>query len=990
MWWRLVGVAAVLFAVAFPPPAGAQSERRIVIVEDADYFGFDLETVRDVTLEDCSQICLAQADCGAFTYNTNAGWCFLKSDYGELRSFAGAVAGRVVESQAQREIMPRPDFSFLPNWVLQDAERYVGEVRAGDPAGGDATALATEGSSALEAGDIERAKNLFRRSLADDPKNGAVWADLARAILMIEPRRQSDTYQLQTEATGAAYGAVTNALNRLGRAAAYGLLAEVLADRGHFRPALESYKAGLALHEDPGMRAALDDLRAEHGFRVVDHTVDADTASPRICVQFSEDLLPGRTDFSTYVTLDGAPPASVSPEGQQLCVEGVEHGGRYRLGLRPGLPSVLDEVLEEQVNLDVYVRDRAPSVRFTGSAFVLPHVGTKGIPVISVNTEEVMLELYRIGARGLSGAFRDGSFQSQLGDYQAGEIARETGEKLWEGSLEVRPELNHEVTSSIPIDEALPEREAGVYVLRARAREAVTESWQPQATQWFVVSDIGLSTLMGGDGLHVFARSLSSAGPKAETKVVLVARNNEILGEATADADGHVHFPAGLTRGAGGLAPGHVAAHAEGGDFALLDPARAGFDLTDRGVEVRPAPGPVDLFLYSERGVYRPGESVQLSALVRDDSAMALADLPITFVVRRPDGLEDRRILSTESAPGAHVVELPLIDAAMRGTWRVTAHTDPDKSALAALEFLVEDFIPNRIEFELETSADELPRDGTLDVLVEGRFLYGAPAADLALEGELRISATDRRAEAPGYRFGLADEDTLALRQPLPALPRTDEEGRARFEVEARDLPATTQPLQATVAVAMQEAGGRAVEETIGLSVTAPGKMIGIRPAFAGNAVDEGGTAAFDLIALDAAGEQVALSGVQWELFRIERNFQWNRTSGRWSYEPVEYTTRVADGAVGLAAEAPVRVAAPVGWGRYRLEVSSAESGGLASSIDFTAGWYAEISDGDSPDLLDVSLDRASYEIGETARVTIPSRFAGTAPVHGVRASQIG
>src|SRR5690625_5187938 len=135
MWWRLVGVAAVLFAVASPPPAGAQRERRIVIDADADYLGFDLETVRDVTLEHCSQICLAQADCGALTYNTNAGWCFVKRDYGGLRSFAGAVAGRVVESQAQREIMPRPDFSYLLNWVLQEAERYVGEVRAGGTAG---------------------------------------------------------------------------------------------------------------------------------------------------------------------------------------------------------------------------------------------------------------------------------------------------------------------------------------------------------------------------------------------------------------------------------------------------------------------------------------------------------------------------------------------------------------------------------------------------------------------------------------------------------------------------------------------------------------------------------------------------------------------------------------------------------------------------------------------------------------------------------------
>ncbi|MDF2096602.1 alpha-2-macroglobulin family protein [Aquibaculum arenosum] len=984
MVWRLASVVAGLFVLLSLSPAEAESERRIVTIEGGDYFGFDLETVRDVTLDDCSQICLAESECRAFTYNLNAGWCFLKSDYGELRSFDGAVAGRVVEAPAPREVLARPDLSFLPEWVIDDAERYQGEVRSAREKGRDPLTLAAEGDSALQAGDANRASDFFRRALTLDPEEGAVWTKLARALLAAEPTQQVDAYELQMGATGAALGAVVQAPTRSARAEAYALLAEALVERGLFRPALESYKAGLALQEDAEMRAAFERLRAEHGFRVVDHTVDADAASPRICVQFSENLMRGRVDFTPYVTLDGAPPAAVTPQGQQLCVEGVEHGGRYRLALRPGLPSAVNEPLERQVNLDIYVRDRAPSVRFSGRAYVLPRVGTKGIPVISVNTEEVELELYRIGARGLSGAFGDNSFLSQLGDYQANRIAEETGEKLWEGTLDVRAELNEEVTSAIPIDEALPEREPGVYVLRARAQEAHTESWRPQATQWFVVSDIGLSTLMGGDGLHVFTRSLSTAGPKADVTVTLVARNNEILGEATADADGHVHFAAGLIRGAGGLAPGHLEARAEGADFALLDLSRSGFDLTDRGVEGRAAPGPVDIFLYVERGVYRPGETAHLTALVRDDAARAIEDLPLTFVMTRPDGLEDRRLLSTEAAPGAHVLDLPLVDSAMRGPWRVAVHADPEEAPIAQTEFLVEDFVPDRTEFDLTVSAEELPREGSVEVSLDGRFLYGAPAADIALEGELRIAATDRRPELPGYRFGLADEETLALREPLLDLPPTDEAGRASFDVAVRDLPATTRPLEATLVVALREAGGRAVEETMTLPIAPAGEMIGIRPAFPGDAVDEGGTAAFDLMALDAAGQPSALSGVRWELFRIERNFQWYRADGRWSYEPVEYTSRVADGTVDLTAADPTRITAPVSWGRYRLEVSSPGDTGAASSIDFTAGWYVETADADSPDLLDVSLDRAAYEIGETVRVTLSSRFAGTALVNVV------
>lgn len=985
MWRSLAFLAVTVGTLLFPAGAEAERERDIVTVEDADYFGFDLETVRDVTLDDCKQICLAERSCRAFTYNRNASWCFLKSDHGELQPFVGAVAGRVVERKRVRESMPEAELSFLPDWLVEEAQRYIGRVRAGTRPSLDPASLAAQGAAALTSGRAEEARDLLQQALSLAPEEGAVWFDLARALLELSRGNEQERYQLQSDAVGAAYAAVLYAANRAERAAAYGVLAETLTEQGLFRPALEAYKAGLALEEDPALRAALERLRAEHGFRVLDHTVEADSPSPRICVQFSEELMPGRFDFSPYVTLDGAPPPSVTRQGQQLCLEGVEHGGRYRLALRAGLPSAVNEVLERQVNLDVYVRDRSPAVRFTGNAYVLPRVGSKGIPVVSVNTEEVLLELYRIGARNLSASFRDHSFLNQLGDFDAETIAEEVGEKLWEGALPVRVELNREVITSIPIEEALPDRRPGVYVLRARAREARSEAWEPQATQWFVISDIGLSTLMGEDGLHVFTRSLSTAGPRAGVTVTLVARNNEVLGQATSGSEGHLHFPAGLIRGKGGLSPGHIEAEAEEGqDFAFLDLTRAGFDLSDRGVEGRSSPGPVDLFLYSERGVYRPGETVKLSALVRDEQGEAIEEMPLTFILSRPDGLEDRRIQSRERAPGAHVLELPLLEAAMRGTWRVAAHLDPQAPAIAETEFLVEDFIPDRIEFELETPVSEIPREGAIPLSLEGRFLYGAPASDLALEGEVRVSATDRRAEAPGYHFGLADEETLGQRQPLRELPRTDEDGHAEFEIAVPELPPSTKPLEATITIAMREAGGRAVEERLTLPVVAAGPMLGIRPTFAGGAVDEGGIASFDLIALDASGQRRALPGVRWELFRIERNFQWYRSSWGWSYEPVDYTTRVAEGTVDLVAEDPVRITAPVDWGRYRLEVSAPAEGEPASSFDFTAGWYVETADADSPDALEVSLDRASYRVGERARVTIGSRLAGRALVNVV------
>src|SRR5690606_36871260 len=113
----------------------------------------------------------------------------------------------------------------------------------------------------------------------------------------------------------------------------------------------------------------------------------------------------------------------------------------------------------------------------------------------------------------------------------------------------------------------------------------------------------------------------TTAEPVAGVSVRLVAVNNEILGEAVTDADGRALFAPGLARGAGGRAPQLLVAVTAAGDYAFLDVAKSAFDLTDRGVEGRPSPGPLDLFATTERGVYRPGETVFLTALLRDGHA---------------------------------------------------------------------------------------------------------------------------------------------------------------------------------------------------------------------------------------------------------------------------------------------------------------------------------------------------------------------------------
>ena len=129
-------------------------------------------------------------------------------------------------------------------------------------------------------------------------------------------------------------------------------LRSVLDRRDYFRPALQAYQASLALVNSAEIKAEYDDLKARKGFRVVDHTIDSDNAAPRVCAQFSEDLVKSGVDYAQFVTVDDAAPKAVEAGGKQICVEGLEHGGTYNITFRAGLPAAIGEVLEAPVALD--------------------------------------------------------------------------------------------------------------------------------------------------------------------------------------------------------------------------------------------------------------------------------------------------------------------------------------------------------------------------------------------------------------------------------------------------------------------------------------------------------------------------------------------------------------------------------------------------------------------------------------------------------------
>ncbi len=969
----------VLFILGLSGSALAQNavpDRRQVVTQDVDFYGSDLQALFDTTRSACQTACLGNPACKAYTFNTRSNACFPKSDVSDRQPYDGAISAVVFETDpavlAGAE-QRREDLQFLSDSDINAVANLARDIGARHPGGQwDVPFMLDSARERTAEKDYLNAMR-WTGAIVAETDTADQWAEYARLSALIETTDNSQKRRYDAQAFQGAVNAYLRAPSDPARINALTLMAEALETSKRGRDMIHALRLAESIQPRQDIIASLDAAIAKYGFRITEHRADNDSASPRICADFSEPLIKTDADYTPYVRLPDADMV-VQADGNQICIDGAQHGQRYTVTFREGLPAASGEKLIKDVEIALYVRDRSPSVNFPGRAYVLPKSADASLPIETVNLDEVDLQLRRVSDRNLLRAIQDDYFGKPLSEYEINAFSNEIGEDVWSGTGEVANELNQNMTTRLPLGEALADQDPGVYALTARLK-GVPLYDDPGATQWFVLTDLGLISMKGADGLHMYVRGLGDAQSRGDIKLTLLSRSNRELGEAVTDADGHALFAPGMTRGAAGAAPALVIAEAASGDMAFLSLTDPAFDLSDRGVEGRAPAQPIDVFLATDRGAYRAGEVIRATVLARDAVAKAIPDLPLTAILTRPDGVEYSRVVSTEGAAGGHVFNLPISDIAPRGTWNLEIKADVDAPALASRQLLVEDFLPERIDFDLAMPDTTIRPGDSTTLTVDARYLFGAPGAGLRAEGRAKLRGLRKLNDFPGYQFG---EQDIYVPSPTTYLDggETDGDGLLTLNMDLPKAAVQDRPYQVQVSMTVQEGSGRPVERQLTRMLAPSSAMIGIKEGF-DFVVAQGSDAEFQVIAL---GQDLTSTPMQvrWTVNRIETRYQWYQEYGSWNWEPITTRKRVSMGETALGAD-PLSLSASVDWGQYELLVERTDGPYVAASTKFYAGWYAPADSSSTPDTLELSLDQPDYSTGDTANLRIVPRYDGTA-----------
>ena len=360
----------------------------------------------------------------------------------------------------------------------------------------------------------------------------------------------------------------------------------------------------------------------------------------------------------------------------------------YTLTLVKGLRGKIGGTLREDYDGSIAFGELEAGISFTNNKGVyLSKRGGKNIEVQVTNVAKVKLVISRIYENNLLMAQRYGYYPEESGnrgydgeyegDYYDGGGEGMLGDVIYEKEIDTRslPRSGAgRLLNFSQFEDRLPDFK-GIYHVMIRS----TEDYWVRDSRFISLSDLGLIAKEGQDKMYVFTNSIKTAAPAEGVNVTVYAMNNQLIGAGTTNSDGVAEIPYTKKEFKGFRPAMVVVKTADDFNYLPFNTTRVNTSRFDVGGK-RNNPTGLDAFVYAERDIYRPGEKVNFSVIVRDRQWKSPGEIPLKLKFLLPNGKELRALRKSLNDQGALEADVDLIEPTGFGIiMHVTVHNIPLK-----------------------------------------------------------------------------------------------------------------------------------------------------------------------------------------------------------------------------------------------------------------------------------------------------------------------
>jgi uncharacterized protein YfaS (alpha-2-macroglobulin family) len=661
----------------------------------------------------------------------------------------------------------------------------------------------------------------------------------------------------------------------------------------------------------------------------------------------------------------------------------------YSFTIQKGLRGKIGGVLKENYNGSIAFGKVEANIRFTNSkAIYLSKKGGGNIEVFIANVPKVKLIISKIYESNLLMAQSNGYYpkdpyerrgESEDGyDYSSYQEENEDYIDLTAGDVIYSKEID---TRSLPksgagrilnisqFEDRLPEAK-GIYHIKLRS---TTDYWRYDS-RFISLSDLGLIAKKGQDKIYVFANSIKTAGSIEGVSVNVYGSNNQLLGTGATNNEGVAEVPIAKKDFAGYRPAMIIAKTADDFNYLPFTNTKVNTSRFDVGGKQNNATG-LDAFVYAERDIYRPGERVNFSVLLRDRKWKSPGTIPIKIKLLLPNGKELKTFRKSLNEQGSTEGNVDISTSAITGSYLMEVYSSNDV-LLASKNFMIEEFVPDRIKVTSNLNSTSLRPQQAATLSINAVNFFGPPAANRNYETEIQVKQKEFSSKNfRDYDFSLANQKSFFDKEVKEG--KTDAQGNATESYTVPALYTNTGLLQANFYTTVFDETGRPVSRTASADIFTQDVFHGIK--------DDGyyyyslnQPVSFQLVSADKNGNPATATG-KVKVIKHEYKTVLVKSGSYFRYDSQEEDKLMTEKDITVGNNTTFSYI-PRSPGDYEIRVYRPGANVYVKKSFYSYGsWGADNSsfEVNAEGEIDISLDKEKYAAGENAKVTFKTPFSG-------------
>lgn len=757
---------------------------------------------------------------------------------------------------------------------------------------------------------------------------------------------------------------------------------------------------------------------------------------PHILIQFT-DALDRNQNLKGLIEIEGYPLTFEIDQNKIRVYSPRSFRGAVEVKIFPGIRSINRRTFTREETRTVVFGTPLPRVRFVGKGVILPRKERLTVPIEAINLKSIQVTVFKIYGQNIPQFLQINELAGAL------ELVR-VGRYLWRKTISLSDDP--EVTSrwaryDLDVTPLFQEDPSGIYRIilsfnRGNSTYPCPESAETYKTEpplvsepdytghyyywdetygypylqngWlyrndpchdayynphfnreavvgrnFLVSNLGLlAKLEKNNQLHAVVTDLRTAQPLSGVRVEVYNYQQQLLASADSDGNGFAVFALKekpfLVVARSGKELGYLRLGNE--TVISLSSFDIGGETVNKGLKG---------YIYGERGVWRPGDTLYLTFALFDRDKSLPEDHPVVMEFYSPQGQLYRTLKPEKSLGGFYAFKIETEENIQTGPWQAKVLVG---GVTFSRTFRIETVVPNRLKIDFQTGREIITRkDLPLQATLSAQWLHGAAAPNLKFD--VTVNLTSRKtafADFPDFVFDDPSREQISGEE-TTVKGQLDQQGKALVKLDLK--PSADAPGSLTagfVTRVFEESGDFSIDtfsqvfhpydHYVGIKVRGEQKGYGY--------LETGKEQAVELVVVDTRGKPVSNGKVKVSLYKIGWRWWWEREGQSLAdYMSKPYTRPIASGEVVVENGRAVwkfNIRAE-DWGRYFIRAEDMEGDhttGLTVYVDWP-DWTgrSRAAGGEAATRLVLAADKTSYLVGEKAVIYIPETVQGRALV---------